>query len=69
MKVRKITIKNPLSEKPTKGCVVCLPGLGVPAYVMLKFARHLEMRRTVMATLEPYKLVWYPRPNGVKDQA
>lgn len=69
MKVRKIAIKNPLSDKPSKGCVICLPGLGVPAYIMLKFARHMELRRTTLATLEPYKLIWYPRPNGVRDQA
>ncbi len=69
MRVRKIIIKNPLSNNPPKGCVVCLPGLGVPAYVMLKFAKHMELKRTVMAALEPYRLAWYPRPNGIRDQA
>lgn len=69
MFVRKIAIKNPLSEKPRKGAVICLPGLGVPAFLMLKFARQMELRRTTLVTLEPYKLQWYPRPKGAHDQA
>lgn len=69
MRVRNIIIKNPLSDKQGKGCVICLPGLGVPARYMFRFARHMELKRTTLVALEPYKLVWYPKPNGAQDQA
>lgn len=69
MRVRKVIIKNTLSKKPPKGCVICFPGLGIPGFMMLKFARHMQLRRTTMAAIEPYKLIWYPRPNGPKDQS
>lgn len=69
MFIRKITIKNPVTIHPERGCVVCLPGRGVPGFIMLRFARQMEMRRTVFATLDPLRLAWYPQPKGAHDQA
>jgi phospholipase/carboxylesterase len=68
MFLRKWIVKEPLTTKPRKGCLIILPGRGVPGSLMLHFCREMELRRTLLVSLEPYRLAWYPMPNGANDQ-
>lgn len=68
MILRRWIVKPPLTRHQRKGAVILLPGRGVPGNLMLRFSREMELRRTLLACMEPYRLVWYPQPNGPKDQ-
>lgn len=57
----------PYIDKP-QGCIIALPGRGIPARVMDEFCRATELWRTKMICLEPWKLEWYPQPHGMYDQ-
>lgn len=51
-----------------KGCVIGLPGRGVPFDTMELFLSHMELDESVISVLEPNELAWYPQPNGADDQ-
>ena len=68
MILRKWIVKPPLTKHPRRGAVIVLPGRGIPGSVMLRFCRQMELRRTMLACMEPYRLAWYPMPNGAGDQ-
>jgi predicted esterase len=58
----------PFVDKP-QGCIIALPGRGVPARVMEDFCRATELWRTKVICLEPWQLEWYPQPKGPQDQS
>lgn len=50
------------------GCVLVLPGRGIPGTLMEKFMFHTGLWRSLQVVLEPHNLEWYPAPNGPEDQ-
>src|SRR6185437_13193709 len=68
MILRKWIVKPPLSRRPRRGAIIALPGRGIPGSFMLKFCRDMKLNRTLLATIEPYRLTWYPMPHGPEDQ-
>jgi len=68
MLIRKWIVKPPLTTKDRRGAIIALPGRGVPGTIMLRFCKDMELRRTMFAAVEPYKLAWYPQPFGPNDQ-
>lgn len=51
-----------------RGCIVALPGRGVPANFMEKFCHFMGLHDSLVIVLEPDGLRWYPAPNGPDDQ-
>ncbi len=66
MIVSHCSIKGP--RRPRHGCVVLLPGRGVPGQVMLEFFEEMRLADTAAAVLVPHGWAWYPPPNGPTDQ-
>lgn len=50
------------------GCILCLPGRGIPGSLMEKFLHHTALWRSLQVILEPEYYQWYPAPNGPDDQ-
>lgn len=55
-------------EGRRKGCVIGLPGRGIPVDVMDSLCHHMDLPNTLKISLQPIYLRWYPQPNGVEDQ-
>src|ERR1022692_3148753 len=68
MFLSKVLIKRPVTNKPVKGCIITIPGRGVPSSVLMKFCKYTCLRHSIVASLVPYKYAWYPLPNGINDQ-
>lgn len=60
------SLKGP--RRPQHGCVVLLPGRGIPGQVMLEFFQEMRLPDTAAAVLVPHGWAWYPPPNGPTDQ-
>ncbi len=67
--INKWIINEPVSRDKPVGCVIALPGRGIPGTLMEKFMEHTGLWRTLVVVLEPHDKEWYPAPNGPKDQA
>lgn len=66
--IRRWIVKPPLTLNSRRGAVIVLPGRGVPGPLLFRFCREMELRRTLFAAIEPFRLAWYPQPNGPDDQ-
>jgi len=66
--IRRWLVKPPLTLSSRRGAVIVLPGRGIPAPILFRFCREMELRRTLFAAIEPFRLAWYPQPNGSNDQ-
>lgn len=66
MKIAKWIVKEP--TRPSKQCVVALPGRGVPAKLMFHVIDGLGLTRSLRIALEPKGRAWYPMPKGANDQ-
>ncbi len=50
------------------GCILALPGRGIPGSVMERFMYYTGLWRSLQVILEPEGYQWYPAPNGPEDQ-
>lgn len=64
--IEKMIVQGNLQD-PT-GCVLALPGRGIPGDLMEKFMFHTGLWKSLHVILEPKNLEWYPKPNGADDQ-
>ncbi len=61
-------IQEPKPGRPVKGCIIALPGRGVPGGLMLRYCHMMGLPNTLKVALVPKKRAWYPQPNGPEDQ-
>lgn len=66
--IEKWIIHEPKKIEPM-GCVLALPGRGIPGQMMENFLGHSALNRSLQVVLEPENFQWYPAPNGANDQA
>jgi predicted esterase len=65
--IEKITAQCPRGNK-SKGLIIALPGLFIPAWTMHDFCEQLSFSDTAVVVFQPEYLRWYPPPNGSHDQ-
>jgi predicted esterase len=64
----KWTVIEPVSGTKPVGCMLALPGRGIPTSYMESIFEHSGLWRSMAVILEPNNLEWYPQPNGIHDQ-
>jgi predicted esterase len=64
--INRWNIIEPIGKR--KGCIIGLPGRGMEGAMMAKFCSHMELKNSMIVTLEPDGYEWYPAPNGANDQ-
>jgi predicted esterase len=66
--IEKWIVREPNMVDKAVGCVIALPGRGIPGVAMERFLSHTGLWRSLQIVLEPEHLQWYPQPNGPEDQ-
>lgn len=68
MNIGKWVVVEPITFEKTPKCVLLLPGRGLSAEAMLHVSEDMGLHKHLQIALEPVRRLWYPMPNGPKDQ-